>query len=190
MFFNGIKKSLGCTSGSVGLDRVSQAPHSKNKSQNKNYKQGAWTECHRRPIQKGHRGNVQAGSVDRVSQMSDSFLQLHESSQVVLVLVGGARVTVRVGLERVHINHAFREHQAIVLVGGSGGQGVLFGVAVNAVGLSDATSASFGQRVEQFVQRILFQHLVVELSSTFGVESVERKPRTLQTVFPELVWYP
>ena len=113
-----------------------------------------------------------SGSVclDRVSQTSHSFLQLHESSQVVLVLVSGARVTVRVGLERVHINHAFREHQAIVLVRGSCGQGVLLGVAVNAVGLSDATSASFEEGVEQFVQRILLQHLVVELSSAFGVE--------------------
>ena len=64
---------------------------------------------------------------------------------------------------------------------GSSRQGVLFGVAVNAVDLSDATSASFGEGVEQFVQRILLQHLLVELSSAFGVE---RKTSDFKDGFP------
>ena len=52
-------------------------------------------------------------------------------------------------------------------------QGVVFGLALDGVGLGDACGAGFGQGGVQFVQDVLAQHLVIELR---GALAVEREP--------------
>ena len=58
-------------------------------------------------------------------------------------------------------------------MGGSGVQGVVFGLALDGVGLGDTCGAGFGQGGVQFVQDVLAQHLVIELR---GALAVEREP--------------
>ena len=49
-------------------------------------------------------------------------------------------------------------------------QGVVFGLALDGVGLGDACGAGFGQGSVQLVQDVLAQHLVIELHGTLAVE--------------------
>ena len=64
----------------------------------------------------------------------------------------------------------FAAHQTVTFVGGSGVQGVVFGLALDGVGLGDACGAGFGQGGVQFVQDDLAQHLVIELRGSLAVE--------------------
>ena len=82
-------------------------------------------------------------------------------------------VAVRIALSRLGIHHTFAAHQTVIFVGGSGVQGVVFGLALDGVGLSDlgdACGARFGQGSVQFIQDVLAQHLVIELRSALAVE--------------------
>ena len=49
-------------------------------------------------------------------------------------------------------------------------QGVVFGLALDGVGLGDACGAGFGQGGVQLVQDILAQHMVIELRGSLAVE--------------------
>ena len=82
-------------------------------------------------------------------------------------------VAVGIALSRLGIHHTFAAHQTVIFVGGSGVQGVVFGLALGGVGLGDACGAGFGQGSVQFVQDVLAQHLVIELR---GALAVEREP--------------
>ena len=55
----------------------------------------------------------------------------HQQCEVVPFLIGGAHIAVQIGFERVWIQDAFGEHQAIVLVGRTGGQHIPLGIAMN-----------------------------------------------------------
>ena len=55
-------------------------------------------------------------------------------------------------------------------MGGSGVQGVVFGLALDGVGLGDACGAGFGQGGVQLVQDVLAQHMVIELRGSLAVE--------------------
>ena len=82
-------------------------------------------------------------------------------------------VAVQIALSRLGIHHTFAAHQTVIFVGGSGVQGVVFGLVLDGVGLGDACGAGFGQGGVQFVQDVLAQHLVIELR---GALAVEREP--------------
>ena len=79
-------------------------------------------------------------------------------------------VAVRIALSRLGIHHAFAAHQTVIFVGGSGVQGVVFGLALDGVGLGNACGAGFGQGGVQLVQDVLAQHLVTELRGSLAVE--------------------
>ena len=80
-------------------------------------------------------------------------------------------VAVRITLSRLGIHHTFAAHQTVIFVGGSGVQGVVFGLAcLDGVGLGDACGAGFGQGGVQLVQDVLAQHLVIELRGSLAVE--------------------
>ena len=49
-------------------------------------------------------------------------------------------------------------------------QGVVFGLALDGVGLGDACGAGFGQGGVQLVQDVLAQHMVIELCGSLAVE--------------------
>ena len=79
-------------------------------------------------------------------------------------------VAVRIALSRLWIHHTFAAHQTVIFVGGSGVQGVVFGLALDGVGLGDACGAGFGQGGVQLVQEVLAQHIVIELRCSLAVE--------------------
>ena len=49
-------------------------------------------------------------------------------------------------------------------------QGVVFGLALDGVGLGDACGAGFGQGGVQFIQDVLSQHIIIELRCPLAVE--------------------
>ena len=55
-------------------------------------------------------------------------------------------------------------------MGGSGVQGVVFGLALDGVGLGDACGAGFGQGGVQLIQDVLAQHIIIELRCSLVVE--------------------
>ena len=73
-------------------------------------------------------------------------------------------------MSRLGIHHTFASHQTVIFVGGSGVQGVVFGLALDGVGLGDACGAGFGQGGVQLVQDVLAQHMVIELRGSLAVE--------------------
>ena len=67
-------------------------------------------------------------------------------------------VAVRIALSRLGIHHTFAAHQTVIFVGGSGVQGVVFGLALDGVGLGRHVVGQLGLVLESPVP-VAFPHL-------------------------------
>ena len=98
------------------------------------------------------------------------LLSYEGSCSVLLTSLGYPLVAIGITLGRLGVQHAFATHQAVVFVARPCMKGVGFGLALNGVGLRDASGTWLRQRNVQLVQDIRTQDLVIELSRSLAVE--------------------